>query len=158
MNKQIDLDYYEFITNYNVDEKKDLINKYFNKITRRDPEFNNLIEQAYEQGVRKVFPNFYELQSIMYMYYIMYMVELYMNQRNFASSSELKCLRTEISFDSDADVEGLYSYLPPIISTYTKEITRTRNFNSIFTNNKMNTIINHIYSLVKKYVNKCLKN
>ena len=69
----MDLDYYEYIVTYNTQKEQDLINKYFNRIRKTETEFNNLISEAYK-NVSSVFNNFYDLQIIMYLYYMSYMV------------------------------------------------------------------------------------
>lgn len=152
----MDLDYYEYILTYNTEKHQNLINKYFNRIRNTEHEFNNLIFEAYD-NVRKVFVNFYDLQIIMYMYYLSYAVELYMNQYyNKAKPAELDCLLKSFKFDTKKDVIQLAEILPSLISKYTDNVTKTINMRHLYNEESLNQIIKHIHTLVKTYANKCL--
>ena len=153
----MDLDYYEYIVTYNTEKEQDLINKYFNRIRKTETEFNNLISEAYK-NVSSVFNNFYDLQIIMYLYYMSYMVELYMNQLKFADKDELNCLLKNIKFDKKSDVTEMAKLLPPLITKYTENITKTINMRKIYSKESLYKIIQHIRNLVKTYTKKCLNN
>lgn len=152
----MDLDYYEYILTYNTEKEQNLINKYLNRIRKSEHEFNNLIFEAYN-SVSDVFNNFYDLQIIMYLYYMSYIIELYMNQINFAKKEELECILKSIKIDKRSEVVDLSRILPPLISKYTENVTKTINMRKLYDNESLNQIIKHIQNLVKTYAKKCLK-
>lgn len=152
----MDLDYYEYILTYNTEKEQNLVNKYLNRIRKSEHEFNNLIFEAYN-SVSDVFNNFYDLQIIMYLYYMSYIIELYMNQINFAKKEELECILKSIKIDKRSEVVDLSRILPPLISKYTENVTKTINMRKLYDNESLNQIIKHIQNLVKTYAKKCLK-
>ena len=152
----MDLDYYEYILTYNTEKEQNLVNKYLNRIRKSEHEFNNLIFEAYN-SVSDVFNNFYDLQIIMYLYYMSYIIELYMNQINFAKKEELDCILKSIKIDKRSEVVDLSRILPPLISKYTENVTKTINMRKLYDNESLNQIIKHIQNLVKTYAKKCLK-
>lgn len=152
----MDLDYYEYILTYNTEKEQNLINKYLNRIRKSEHEFNNLIFEAYN-SVSDVFNNFYDLQIIMYLYYMSYIIELYMNQINFAKKEELECILKSIKIDKRSEVVDLSRILPPLISKYTENVTKTINMRKLYDNESLHQIIKHIQNLVKTYAKKCLK-
>lgn len=92
----------------------------------------------------------------MYMYYIIAMIELYQNQKNFANNKQIRCIINKIHLESDEDAEILIKTLPKMITTFTNKFTETHDFKTIFTNKKLNSIINYVYSRIAEYVNDCL--
>ena len=148
------MDYYTFINSYKNDDKK-IINKYFRRV-EKDNEFNLLIAECFmDQTVQKVM-TMKELTVIMYMYYVIAMVELYQNQKNFAECNQIQCIVNKIQLDSDDDAEVLYNVLPKMITTFTNKFTKTHDFKTIYTNTKLNSIINYIYGRIAEYVKECL--
>lgn len=153
----MDLDYYEYILTYNTEKEQNLLNKYMNRIRNTETEFNKLISESYK-NVNDVFNNFYDFQIIMYLYYMSYMIELYMNQRNFAKKAELDCILKNIKIDKKSDVIELAKLLPPLITKYTENVTKTINMRKVFNEESLHEIIKHIQNLVKTYTTKCFDN
>lgn len=153
----MDLDYYEYILTYNTEKEQNLLNKYMNRIRNTETEFNKLISESYK-NVNDVFNNFYDFQIIMYLYYMSYMIELYMNQRNFAKKDELDCILKNIKIDKKSDVIELAKLLPPLITKYTENVTKTINMRKVFNEESLHEIIKHIQNLVKTYTTKCFDN
>lgn len=151
----MDLDYYEYMLTYNTEKDQNLVNKYLNRIRKTEHQFNNLIFEAYN-SVSDVFKNFYDLQIIMYLYYMSYTIELYMNQVNFAKKDELECLLKSIKIDKRHEVIELARILPPLIAKYTENVTKTINMRKLYDNESLNQIIKHIQNLVRTYAKKCL--
>lgn len=148
------MDYYNFIISYK-NNHKDLINKYFGKVEYDIP-FNDLIAECYrDQSIQEVM-TYDELRIIMYMYYVVAMLELYSNQKNFATYKQLTCIANKIQLDDPDDAKILLKILPPMITAFTNKFTKTHDFRNIFTNENLNSIIQYIYNLVSEFVNECL--
>ena len=148
------MDYYTYILSYK-NNNQEIINKYFSKI-EKDNNFNNIIAECYtDPRIQKVI-TMTELKVIMYMYYIIAIIELYQNQKNFASNKQIRCIINKIQLESDYDAEVLIKTLPKMITTFTNKFTETHDFKTIFTNKKLNSIINYVYELVAQYVRECL--
>ena len=148
------MDYYTYIISYKNNDQE-IINKYFSKI-EKDIIFNSLIADCYTNETVQQVITMTELKVIMYMYYIIAMLELYQNQKNFANNKQIKCIINKIHLESDEDAEILIKTLPKMITTFTNKFTETHDFKTIFTNKKLNSIINYIYSRITEYVNDCL--
>lgn len=148
------MDYYNYIISYKNNDKE-LVNKYFDKVAK-DTRFNEIIAECYMDPAIQEVMTLEELKMIMYMYYVIAMLELYENQKQYATRIQIKCIMNKIQLENPEDANVLYRILPKMITEFTHKFTHTHDFKNIYTNDRLNAIINYVYKRISEFVYECL--